>query len=61
MLEKQKEIFNQIKQENNGDIKFKNEESNNKKIFGNIRSLSEENLQFINFKSENYSYYYLYF
>ena len=54
MLEKQKEIFNQIKQENNGDIKFKNEESNNKKIIGNIRSLSEENLQFINFKSENY-------
>ena len=54
MLEKQKEIFNQIKQENNGDIKFENEESNNKKIIGNIRSLSEENLKFINFKSENY-------
>lgn len=63
MLEKQKEIYNQLKQEeiiygNNNrkeiNIEYSNEKSNYKKIFGDIRSLSEENMQIINYKSENY-------
>ena len=55
MLEKQRKLYyglnNEEKKINYEDIC---ERSNNKKIFENIRSLSEENLQFINYNCENY-------
>ena len=63
ILQKQKDIYNKLKQEevifekNNGKKKIKidiDDIYNNKKLIRNIRSLSEENLQFINYQSENY-------
>lgn len=69
MLEKQKDIYNKLKEEeivfekNNRNKKLKidldididiDDIYINKKILGNVRSFSEENLEFINYKSDNY-------
>ena len=63
MLEKQRKIYYELKNEekifqNNDGKKINSEDickrSNDKKIFENIRSLSEENFQFINYNCKNY-------
>ena len=63
MLEKQRKIYYELKNEekifqNNDGKKINSEDickrSSDKKIFENIRSLSEENFQFINYNCKNY-------